>query len=320
VLTRADADSVDALATKALATYGSADHPTFLASARELAQDLPASPRRALARLTARSNAAGLIISGHSMDPSLGATPRHWRDGSQDPTARRYEFLLMLYGALVGDAFGWRTQQDGRIIHDILPIRGHEYEQLGSGSRAELTLHTEDAFHDHRCDLLLLFALQNPDAVPTVCFSVEWLREVDPTLFECRFLIKPDLSHLPANNSADATSSTSWSIDSAPTTISVLNGTQDTPFLRVDPYFMTAVDGDAEAAAALTHFDQQMRAAAREVVLHPGDLLVVDNHRVAHGRRPFRARSDGSDRWLKRALVTYDLRPSVHLHRGTRRL
>jgi Fe(II)/alpha-ketoglutarate-dependent arginine beta-hydroxylase len=216
--------------------------------------------------------------------------------------------------------FGWRTQQDGRIIHDILPIRGHEHEQLGSGSRVELTLHTEDAFHNHRCDLLLLFALRNPDAVPTVCFSVQWPDQLDPTLFERRFLIKPDLSHLPANNSPDATSASAWSIDFAPTTISVLEGTAAMPFLRVDPYFMTAVDADPHAAAALAHFDQLMRQAAREAVLHPGDLLVLDNHRVAHGRRPFHPRRDGTDRWLKRALVAYDLRPSVHLHRGTRRL
>jgi hypothetical protein len=39
------------------------------------------------------------------------------------------------------------------------------------------------------------------------------------------------------------------------------------------------------------------------VPLRPGDLLIVDNDAVVHGRVAFRARYDGSDRWLKRVLV-----------------
>jgi hypothetical protein len=210
------------------------------------------------------------------------------------------------------------TRRGRRLIHDILPIKGHEDEQLGSGSAVELTLHTEDAFHEHRCDLLLLFAVRNPDAVPTVCVSVDWLGEIEPIMFENRFLIQPDLSHLPSNNTAGRDGE--WSIAFDPVPISALHGTPEAPYLRVDPYFMTAPEGDLEAADALARFDLRLRDAAREVPLQPGDLLVIDNHRVAHGRRPFRARFDGTDRWLKRALVAYDLRPSVHLHRGTRRL
>jgi hypothetical protein len=37
--------------------------------------------------------------------------------------------------------------------------------------------------------------------------------------------------------------------------------------------------------------------------LRPGEVLVVDNDVVVHGRVPFRARFDGTDRWLKRASV-----------------
>ena len=47
-----------------------------------------------------------------------------------------------------------------------------------------------------------------------------------------------------------------------------------------------------------------------EVVLRPGDVLFIDNYRVVHGRKPFKARYDGTDRWLKRIGVTRDLRKS----------
>jgi L-asparagine oxygenase len=51
-------------------------------------------------------------------------------------------------------------------------------------------------------------------------------------------------------------------------------------------------------------------------VLTTGDLLVVDNLLAVHGRSPFAARFDGSDRWLQRAFVVSDLAPSTADRRG----
>ncbi|MGH3157019.1 MAG: TauD/TfdA family dioxygenase, partial [Streptosporangiaceae bacterium] len=53
-----------------------------------------------------------------------------------------------------------------------------------------------------------------------------------------------------------------------------------------------------------------LEARLTEVVLRPGDVLFIDNFRTVHGRRPFRARYDGKDRWLKRINITRDLRKS----------
>ncbi|HRE02697.1 MAG TPA: TauD/TfdA family dioxygenase, partial [Ilumatobacteraceae bacterium] len=47
------------------------------------------------------------------------------------------------------------------------------------------------------------------------------------------------------------------------------------------------------------------------VLLEPGDLLIVDNSMVVHGRSPFTPRFDGTDRWLQRAFVVDDLAPSA---------
>ena len=50
---------------------------------------------------------------------------------------------------------------------------------------------------------------------------------------------------------------------------------------------------------------------------HLGDLLVVDNRRVAHARSPFRPRFDGADRWLLRVMVCSSL--PRHRRRGAQR-
>ena len=52
-------------------------------------------------------------------------------------------------------------------MHDLVPIKGHEAEQLGSGSTHELVWHTEEAFHPFRADYLALMCLRNNDAVAT---------------------------------------------------------------------------------------------------------------------------------------------------------
>jgi hypothetical protein len=50
-----------------------------------------------------------------------------------------------------------------------------------------------------------------------------------------------------------------------------------------------------------------VKRATKQVVLADGDLLVIDNDHAVHGRTPFIPRYDGTDRWLKRALVVTSL-------------
>jgi L-asparagine oxygenase len=48
----------------------------------------------------------------------------------------------------------------------------------------------------------------------------------------------------------------------------------------------------------------------KDVRLQPGDVAFIDNYRAAHGRKSFRARCDGTDRWLKQLNITRNLRGS----------
>ena len=68
---------------------------------------------------------------------------------------------------------------------------------------------------------------------------------------------------------------------------------------------------DEEADDALAEFGRALAAHHDGVVLEPGDLLVIDNDVVVHGRSPFSARFDGTDRWLQRTFVVDDLAASA---------
>ena len=67
------------------------------------------------------------------------------------------------------------------------------------------------------------------------------------------------------------------------------------------------VGTDLDAERALTELSAAVERHQRSVILEAGDLLVIDNGLVVHGRSPFPARYDGTDRWLQRAFVVADL-------------
>ena len=321
VLTADEIADIRALLSGLARRYSTPEDPQFLQDADVAAHDLPLRIRKALRQFRLHEPDSALcIVSGWPVtDEEIGRTPAHWRAKELDNRALQEEMLLVLLGSLLGDLIGWSTQQDGRVVHDILPIKEHQHEQLGSGSEELLTWHTEDAFHPYRGDYLGLMCLRNPDRVPTTFAPVRKARitpEEFRLLSEPHFTIKPDESHLPKNRGTGAVSplverayAKIERMMHTPDKIPVLFGDPEAPYLRVDPYFVDPSD-DPEAQRALDAVMARIDVALEDQVLEPGDICFIDNFQAVHGRKPFRARFDGTDRWLKRVNITRDLRKS----------
>jgi len=299
--------------------YVSAEGPEFLANARILAFScLPIDLVRFLDGFRRTEFAATVLVIGFEVDDeAIGPTPPHWNARvGRSPTLRQDLFFVML-GSIFGDVFGWATLQDGRLIHDVLPIRNEEHEQSGHGSLAALEWHTEDGFHSFRCDYLGLMGLRNHHRVSTTISTVDALTltpEQRRVLAQPRFIIQPDNEHLyqryrhPTDKRApDPPVPDEWT---NPRPTPVLFGDSERPYLRIDPPFMSAVPGDVEAEAALAVAVGQLDTALQDLVIEAGTVCFIDNYRAVHGRRAFRSRYDGTDRWLKKLLVTRDLRKS----------
>jgi L-asparagine oxygenase len=88
----------------------------------------------------------------------------------------------------------------------------------------------------------------------------------------------------------------------------VLEGDIEDPDVRVD--FHTTQPCDDEARQALEHLKNAFSEVKRNVVLHSGDLAVLDNRIAIHGRTHFTPRYDGRDRWLHRTFTHRDHRRS----------
>ena len=321
--------SIKSLITGIADEYESVESADFLSNACMYAHELPRRVRSFLNDFRLKESRSGVcIISGYPVNISaIGATPTHWKWRADARNSLHEQILFVLNGSLLGDLLGWATQQDGYLVHDVFPIKGHEDEQLGTGSEQTLWWHTEDAFHPYRADYIGFFCLRNPDNVATTIGTVD-VEKLDPAqvdvLFQPRFTIRPDESHQEKNESdlrkSNRPGNDQDSIGSAyekikkmntdPEKVSVLFGSPDSPYLRLDPYFMDTLNDDPEAQKALNALITLIDSSLIDVILQPGDFCFIDNYKAVHGRKPFKARYDGNDRWIKRISMTRDLRKS----------
>jgi L-asparagine oxygenase len=276
---------------------------------------LPPGLRRFLEHFRRTESSVACLVRGLPVDDqAIGPTPSHWEAAAASDRAIHEELILALCGIALGEPFTWATLQSGRIIQNILPIVGDEWMQNGYGSRALLEFHTEDGFHPHRCDYLLLLGLRNADQVPTTIASVREI-ELGPrdrqVLGQKRFYIVPDNEHirqLAARCPGHPALAEMVQMRDSPQPIAVLVGDPSRPYLRIDRPFMRCAAGDGEARDALDRLMTELERVQRDLVVGPGTLLVLDNHLAAHGRKPFQLREDGTDRWLKKVTILRDLR------------
>jgi hypothetical protein len=226
-------------------------------------------------------------------DGGVGPSPASWAVAGD--SAAEWDVLLLLLAAVMGHPIAWQGQQGGRFVHNIVPSPGHEQEQTGASSTVLLSPHTEDAFHPGRAHLLLLACMRNHDAVATTAAGIRKVR-LDPD--DMALLSRPVLPILPDDAYTEARS-----FKGEPPKVPVLWQTENGPTLRYDPAYTPLDEAPADYRAAYDRLTAELERVSVAVALEPGDVLVVDNDLVVHGRVPFRARYDGTDRWLKRASV-----------------
>lgn len=296
----------------------------FQRRSRVYADHLPQRVRLAVNDFRLQEPAAALLVTGWPVeDDQLGATPTEAGHKPVPSPSLQHDLAFFLFASLLGDPIGWATQQDGYLMHDVYPVRDFEHAQIGWGSAELLSWHTEDAFHPLRTDYLGLLCLRNPDAVTTTLADVADLvleEEHRAILAQDRFHFLPDDSHrlsdpdeLRAEGRVGALRRRSLDRVEralhAPESAAILFGDPDDPYLRLDPYYMKSPEGQAELQA-FERICAAVDAALNGVVLQPGNMIFIDNYRAVHGRKPFRARFDGTDRWLRRLNVVRDLRRS----------
>jgi L-asparagine oxygenase len=297
VLTAAECEDALDIAADARAQFGADGSPDPVTELANHAQQLPPRLKQFLEHVRQDDRTVAAVLRG-GWHPELDQlrTPTDWRHGRATKAGNLQNFVLVLYGSLLGDVFSWHGQQDGSLVHDLVPTYADRNEQLGSGSQAPLCWHTEDAFHPYRSDFVILYSMRAKEDARS---TLSWLAQgvLDPgtiaTLMEDKFEFEPDTSYTDHGTFINAP-------------VALLYGSASAPYLRADSVYYKLPPGQRERTA-LTELYAVLDAALVEIEMATGDMLVLNNRRVVHGRSKFNAQYDGTDRWVKRVNVTSDL-------------
>jgi len=263
-------------------------------------RSLPIAVDDALARFASRSNRAGALLIRNVPIGALPPTP----GAPGEPTDKDLatELALLTVARRLGEPVGYVPEHGGRIVQNIVPTRGDADRQTSTSSRSNLMFHTETAFHPHRPRYLLLLCLRGDPTAKTTMASVHDLFDVLPTaaveaMFEPRYRTAVDASFLGdrANELGPI--------------MPLVTGTTESPTFVFDADLTIGIDPDAQLVVDTVR--DAIDQCQRDLVLEPGDLLVIDNNVAVHGRSPFTPRFDGHDRWLQRSFVVADLAPSA---------
>lgn len=272
----------------------------FLPEAVLWGQELPRRIRATLYDFKLNETSEAVCVRGFPVDDrEIGPTPLAYRAVGQIETVGRPEAFHLLCATILGEPFTWTSIQNGYLLNDVMPLRESRSIVSSSGSASAFDLHTEDAFHPCAGDYLGLMCLRNPDSVGTVLSRVlpgDLSDDNVSLLLEARYVVGANVAQEvpPVHNTSP-----------------VFFGNKASPYMRVNLNNTRAQAGDPEADEAFNQLRQVLARNSTPVVFEAGDCWYIDNLRVAHGRWPFTARFDGTDRWLKRLYISSSFRYSA---------
>ncbi|MFD9410308.1 TauD/TfdA family dioxygenase [Streptomyces sp. NPDC059989] len=254
-----------------------------------------------------------LLLTGGAVDPDLMPTTESTEDIEDGKGTYYSEFTLIMLGKLLGEPFSYSQERNGAMIHNVRPAKRNETNISSDSSAIILDLHNENIYHPVQPDYLMLSGLRrDPGGVAKtlVIGSDEVLpllsAEDVATLGEFRFRTSVDYNF----GNSDAARGNGPQIR-------VLFGDPASPMIAYDDEYIAGTDPQAQAA--LDRLRAILHERMFEVELGPGEILLLDNLKTVHGRTAFKARYDGTDRWLQRLLVTRDLRRAEMLLGQTER-
>lgn len=281
--------------------HSSPSEDNVLASVPLLAQELPRTLRAQLRAFSETETSDGIIIrTGQALPNEHLPTPQDYDELGEAYMFNDFQIAHALLSSLVGTPVGFRSQRDGRCLNNIIPTKVlEELPNSSSGSRFDLGLHTEDAFHEFKGDFLALTCIRNYENAVTSFASIKAVTlsdEVRGELMKPQFLI----GHNPIHKM-------SGQIKCRPQ--SILYGRMNSPCMRINTANTRGVN--ARAQCVLDQFTSMLVKARESVILQRGDFFYLDNFYTAHARDAYQPHYGPRARWLSRFILAKDLRKSM---------
>lgn len=264
---------------------------SFCLKARECSKKIP---KRILNHFTQIHENGYILFQGIPIE-YLGETPENntERIGEKTQLAKIQGILLHVLGEMIA----YEAEGAGHLFQDVVPVKKMAELQTSIGSNKELEIHTEQAFSDLRPDFLSLACIRGDPTAYTYILPVSRILETEhdsgnSILWQPLWKTGVDLSFKLLGQE--------FLKGDIRGPLAILNGTPEKPQLIFDQDLMTGIIGEAQSKIGEIVDIYYKRRIAH--CLQPGEILIIDNRKVVHGRSAFSPKYDGNDRFLVRAF------------------
>lgn len=266
---------------------------------RRYVSDTPLGLQKAIHEFAKNSNVEGCLLLRGLHVGTLPPTPNiHTTMSLEDHVTTG---LLAVVAENLGMLIGYADEKHGALIHDVLPVRGEESCIENSGS-VSFDFHVENVHHPLRPDYLALLCLrQDHDRVGATRVASVRRAVTLLTAEQVEVLRRPEFRSLYPTSFTRGQTGEHPRSEPHP----VLFGPENVPFMRVNSHNTQAAT--EIGSRALTALTEALEHVCHEIVLEPGQMVILDNYVAAHGRSAFVPRYDGNDRWMRRCYATNSL-------------
>jgi L-asparagine oxygenase len=245
-----------------------------------------------------------MLVRNLPPDPDLPRTPT---DGGPSRDKRTFvaERVLLGLSQLLGEPVGIATEKNGRLVHDVVPVRHGASTQTNESSKVFLHFHNDIVY-----DASGRYDVANPDFLVLNCLRQDVdgaavtyyadARDVSRALdTDTLDILRRPLFRLNAPGSYVRDVAAGADVLSDP--MPIISGPAHAVEVSVSANGVRGLTPEADEA--LVRLNAVCGQVAHEVRLEPGTALLINNRKGLHARSEFDARYDGRDRWLQRTYI-----------------
>jgi L-asparagine oxygenase len=260
---------------------------------------LPAGVLSVLFALSNDTASSGVAVLDNLPIGELGATPRsdeeYFTERLRDRLSER---LLLAVGEQIGVVYAYANERNGTLIANVVPTESARGIQSSNGSARLLPLHTEDLHqYPYTPDFVVLLCLREEDGQDVYTHVLETRGIIDAlsprvrsTLQRPLFVTTPPPIY-------------GTRVNHTVRPIPVIEGGSPSYKLQVEFNDTRALTRQGEQALAELKDCCATAATVLPLKLRAGEMAILDNNKVLHGRAPFTSSFGPERRWLQRAKV-----------------
>lgn len=286
----------------------------FLNNSEKAIYDLPYREIKPILDFKLGTQSGYMILKSFKNDPQLIPTYESEKEIFNKKKTFYSEFWLALISKILGEPIGYQQERNGEVFQNVRPRQGQETKIASDSSKIVLDLHVENGYHPVRPDFLLLYCLRQDPQNQGYTLAIE-IKKVLHYFSEEELLI---LRGLNFKTSVDWNFGNLNAERGSGPHVAVIFGDPKNPMVFYDDEYIIGVS--REAQEVLEKLRKILHEETDNILLKPGEMLILDNCKCLHGRTAFQAFYDGNDRWLQRLLVVRDLSMNQKLLQTTGRI